>query len=144
MWDTLWVDANLATMAPGKPYGAIERGAVAAKDGRIAWVGYAADLPKPPDELAREVRRCNNAWITPGFVDCHTHLVFGGELASPQSNNHITPLSNDSTCPVTLRVRVGVPELVPRNVIFTAVILVTVANHQIPRSHFGIAQVFCE
>ena len=47
MWDTLWVDANLATMAPGKPYGAIERGAVAAKDGRIAWVGFAADLPKP-------------------------------------------------------------------------------------------------
>lgn len=81
MWDTLWVDANLATMAPGKPYGAIERGAVAAKDGRIAWVGYAADLPKPPDELAHEVRRCGNAWITPGFVDCHTHLVFGGDRA---------------------------------------------------------------
>ncbi|MGD9815495.1 MAG: amidohydrolase family protein [Hyphomonadaceae bacterium] len=82
MWDTLWVDANLATMAAGaKPYGAIERGAVAAKDGRIAWIGYAADLPKPPDELAREVRRCENAWITPGFVDCHTHLVFGGDRA---------------------------------------------------------------
>lgn len=79
MWDTLWVDVNLATMAPGKPYGAIERGAVAAKDGRIAWIGYAADLPKPPDELAGDVRRCNNAWITPGFVDCHTHLVFGGD-----------------------------------------------------------------
>jgi imidazolonepropionase len=81
MWDTLWVDANLATMAPGKPYGAIERGAVAAKDGRITWVGFAADLPKPPDELARDVRRCEGAWITPGFVDCHTHLVFGGDRA---------------------------------------------------------------
>jgi imidazolonepropionase len=82
MWDTLWVDANLATMAAnGKPYGAIERGAVAAKDGHIAWIGFAADLPKPPDELAREVRRCANAWITPGLVDCHTHLVFGGDRA---------------------------------------------------------------
>jgi imidazolonepropionase len=81
MWDTLWVDANLATMTPGKPYGAVPRGAVAAKDGRIAWVGYAADLPKPPDELARQVRRCENAWITPGLVDCHTHLVFGGDRA---------------------------------------------------------------
>jgi imidazolonepropionase len=81
MWDTLWVDANLATMASGTRYGAIERGAVAAKDGRIAWVGYAADLPKPPDELAHTVRRCNNAWITPGLVDCHTHLVFGGDRA---------------------------------------------------------------
>jgi len=81
MWDTLWVDANLATMAPGKPYGVIERGAVAAKAGRIAWIGHAADLPKPPDELAHDIRRCDNAWITPGFVDCHTHLVFGGDRA---------------------------------------------------------------
>ena len=53
----------------------------AAKDGRIAWVGHAADLPEPPDELARDVRRCDGAWITPGFVDCHTHLVFGGDRA---------------------------------------------------------------
>lgn len=82
MWDTLWVDANLATMREGgAPYGAIERGAVAAKDGKIAWVGYAADLPGHAIDLAREVRRCENAWITPGFVDCHTHLVFGGNRA---------------------------------------------------------------
>jgi imidazolonepropionase len=82
MWDTIWVDANLATMREGgAPYGAIERGAIAEKDGRIAWVGYAADLPKPPDELAHQVRRCEGAWITPGLVDCHTHLVFGGDRA---------------------------------------------------------------
>ena len=82
MWDTLWVDANLATMREGgAPYGAILRGAVAAQDGKIVWVGYAADLPKAPDELAREVRRCGGAWITPGLVDCHTHLVFGGDRA---------------------------------------------------------------
>jgi imidazolonepropionase len=82
MWDTLWVDANLATMAPGgKPYGEIRRGAVAAKDGRIAWVGFAADLPGHAVDLAREVRRCEGAWITPGLIDCHTHLVFGGDRA---------------------------------------------------------------
>ena len=82
MWDTIWVDANLATMkGGGAPYGAIERGAIAVKDRKIAWVGYAADLPKPPDELAREVRRCESAWITPGLIDCHTHLVFGGDRA---------------------------------------------------------------
>ncbi len=82
MWDTLWVDANLATMREGgAPYGAIERGAVAAQDGKIAWVGYAADLPADHEKLAREVRRCGGAWITPGLVDCHTHLVFGGDRA---------------------------------------------------------------
>ncbi|MBY0563947.1 MAG: imidazolonepropionase [Hyphomonadaceae bacterium] len=82
MWDMIWIDANLATMREGdEPYGAIRRGAIAAKDGRIAWVGYAADLPKAADELAREVRRCDGAWITPGLVDCHTHLVFGGNRA---------------------------------------------------------------
>jgi imidazolonepropionase len=82
MWDTLWVDANLATMVSGaKPYGAIPRGAIAAKDGRIAWVGFAADLPGRPETLAREVRASDNAWITPGLVDCHTHLVFGGDRA---------------------------------------------------------------
>src|SRR5262245_43156387 len=82
MWDTLWLDANLATMTPGgAPHGAIERGAIGVKDGRIAWIGYAADLPGDRDNLAREVRRCDMAWITPGFVDCHTHLVFGGDRA---------------------------------------------------------------
>jgi imidazolonepropionase len=82
MWDTLWLDANLATMTPGgAPYGAIERGAIGVKDRRIAWVGYAADLPGDRDRLARELRRCDMAWITPGLVDCHTHLVFGGDRA---------------------------------------------------------------
>lgn len=82
MWDKLWLDANLATMIPGGPaYGAIPRGAVGVKDGRIAWIGYAADLPGDRDTLAREIRRCDMAWITPGLVDCHTHLVFGGDRA---------------------------------------------------------------
>ena len=82
MWDTLWLDANLATMTlGGAPYGAILRGAIAAKDGRIAWVGYAADLPGDASALARDVRPCGGAWITPGLVDCHTHLVFGGDRA---------------------------------------------------------------
>lgn len=81
MFDTLYIDAHLATMAPGKPYGAIERGAVGVKDGKIAFVGHAADLPVDKAALAHELVRCDGAWITPGLIDCHTHLIFGGNRA---------------------------------------------------------------
>lgn len=81
MWDTLWIDANLATMAGPAPYGAIRDGAIAARDGRIAWVGARADLPGAPEALARNVRSAGGGWVTPGLVDCHTHLVFGGDRA---------------------------------------------------------------
>lgn len=81
-WDTLWTDAHLATMtAGGAPYGEIRDGAVAALDGRIAWVGARADLPGPVDGLARDLRSAGGGWITPGLIDCHTHLIFGGNRA---------------------------------------------------------------
>ncbi len=79
MWDSLWVEANLATMVAGGPaYGAIEDGAIAAKDGAIAWVGRRAELPS---QEARAVHACGGAWISPGLIDCHTHLVFAGDRA---------------------------------------------------------------
>ena len=82
MWDTLWLDAHLATMRGcSAPYGAIEDGAIAAKNGRIAWIGKRADLPADAASRAQEIRKLGGAWITPGFVDCHTHLVFGGDRA---------------------------------------------------------------
>lgn len=57
--------------------GVIEAGAVAAVDGRIAWVGAERDLPKSFD--AADVVDCGGRWITPGLIDCHTHLVFAGD-----------------------------------------------------------------
>ncbi len=82
MWESLWLDARLATMArAGAPYGAIEDGAIAVENGRIAWVGRRADLPGRPDALAEEVWTCGKRWITPGLVDCHTHIVHGGDRA---------------------------------------------------------------
>ncbi|HSG46947.1 MAG TPA: imidazolonepropionase, partial [Longimicrobiales bacterium] len=82
MFDTLWIDAQLATMVPGpEPYGTIRDGAVGVRDGVIAWVGPHARLPGPPESLARRVRSAGGGWITPGLVDCHTHAVFGGNRA---------------------------------------------------------------
>jgi imidazolonepropionase len=79
-WDELWVDVELATMAPGgAPYGAIRDGALAVKDGTIAWVGRRRELPAAPGDLAAVVRSGGGRWLTPGLIDCHTHLVFGGD-----------------------------------------------------------------
>jgi imidazolonepropionase len=65
-------------MAPGAPgLGLVERGAVAAKDRRIAFAGPEAELPG--EIAARETIDCGGRWITPGLIDCHTHLVFAGD-----------------------------------------------------------------
>jgi imidazolonepropionase len=82
MWDDLWVNGRLATMtAGGAAYGAIEDGAIAAAGGRIAWVGPRRDLPGSPERLARHVRDLGGSWLTPGLIDCHTHLVYAGDRA---------------------------------------------------------------
>lgn len=75
MFDRVWVGANLCTMRDG--LGVVEDGAVAAKDGRIAWVGSRAGLPASD----ARVTDLGGAWVLPGLVDCHTHLVFAGNRA---------------------------------------------------------------
>jgi imidazolonepropionase len=82
MWDAIWLNGRLATMCGGAPYGAIEDGALAVQDGRIAWVGPRAELPGLPESLAREVHDLAGRWLTPGLIDCHTHLVYGGDRAA--------------------------------------------------------------
>jgi imidazolonepropionase len=79
MWDTIWVNGRLATMAGGAPFGLIEKGAVAAEGGTIAWVGPEAALPGAPAALAREVHDLGGMLLTPGLVDCHTHVVYFGD-----------------------------------------------------------------
>ena len=79
MHDTVWLNANVATMREGEaPYGAIRDGAIAVKDGRIAWVGPRGEWK---DRAAVE-HDARGAWITPGLVDCHTHLVYAGNRAN--------------------------------------------------------------
>ena len=80
-WDRLWTGVNLATMTDSA-LGIVRDGAIACSGGRIAWVGRAADLPAEPERLAAEVIRCGGVWLTPGFIDCHTHIVFGGDRAA--------------------------------------------------------------
>src|SRR5262245_25987411 len=83
MWDHLWINARLATMRPGAgPYGAIEDAALGVKDGRIAFAGPVRDLPGAPKTLATHVADVARAWVTPGLIDCHTHIVFGGNRAN--------------------------------------------------------------
>ena len=78
-WDQLFVHANLASFVGDAPFGLIEDGALACADGRIAWIGPMRELP--PDASAAHVEDLGGALLTPGLVDCHTHLVFGGNRA---------------------------------------------------------------
>jgi imidazolonepropionase len=79
-FDTIWFNARLATLSRNADgLGIVEQGAVAAKNGRIAFAGAMSDLPSGWDAKSRI--DCEGRWITPGLVDCHTHLVFGGNRA---------------------------------------------------------------
>jgi imidazolonepropionase len=78
--DKIWLDARLVTVNPAEArLGIVEHGAIAAKDGRIAYVGPASGLPG--GWSAAETIRLDGRWVTPGLVDCHTHLVYGGSRA---------------------------------------------------------------
>ena len=80
-FDLLLVGAHLATMrGGGVPYGAVRDGAVGIVGDRIAWVGRAVDVPR--DAVARRTQDCGGRWLTPGLVDCHTHLVYAGNRAN--------------------------------------------------------------
>lgn len=80
LYDTVWLDARLATLTLDQSgLGIVERGAVAAKDGRIAFAGPMAELPTGWDAPRRVA--LDGRWVTPGLVDCHTHLVYAGNRA---------------------------------------------------------------
>jgi imidazolonepropionase len=79
-FDTIWLDARLATLSPDRAgLGVVERGAVAAAAGRVAYAGPVADLPSGWDAIERVP--LDGRWITPGLIDCHTHLVYAGDRA---------------------------------------------------------------
>jgi len=78
--DRIWRNARLMTIAPGREgLGLVDDGLVACRDGVIAYAGSAADAPAL-DGL--EIIDCQRRWITPGLIDCHTHLVYAGDRAA--------------------------------------------------------------
>jgi imidazolonepropionase len=79
-FDRIWHNARLATMRADRPdLGVVEHGVIATRDGRIAFAGEAAEFAADADAV--EQIDCEGRWITPGLVDCHTHLVYGGNRA---------------------------------------------------------------
>ncbi|SNY57535.1 imidazolonepropionase [Arsukibacterium tuosuense] len=81
-FDAIWINANIATMTDnGMPYGTISNGVLAVKDGMIAFVGARSDLPQF-DAMVTPVHDMQGQWLLPGFIDCHTHLIYGGNRAN--------------------------------------------------------------
>lgn len=79
-FDLIWRNARLLTVDPSRTgLGIVERGAVAIREGRLAYVGTDADLPA--DARAPVMEQLDGRWVTPGLVDCHTHLVHAGDRA---------------------------------------------------------------
>jgi len=79
-WDRVWVGVDLATMDDAG-IGHVSDGALAVKDGRIAWIGTRAQL-EAIAWSATTVTEGRGLWITPGLVECHTHLVYAGDRSN--------------------------------------------------------------
>jgi imidazolonepropionase len=78
----MWRNARLATLVPEMPgLGVVERGAVVCEAGVIIYAGAQADVPAEVT-AASDIVECGGRWITPGLVDCHTHLVYAGDRAA--------------------------------------------------------------
>lgn len=78
--DHIWHNCRLATLSPSRQgLGVVDDGLIAANDGRIVYAGPAAEAPVGLD--AKQRTHCDGRWITPGLIDCHTHLVYGGNRA---------------------------------------------------------------
>src|SRR4051794_32090702 len=79
----LWTNCRIATMQANaaQAYGLIADAALAVDGERIHWIGAAGDLPPSVRERCDELHDAHGALITPGLIDCHTHLVYGGDRA---------------------------------------------------------------
>jgi imidazolonepropionase len=77
-FDAIWINARLATMAGDEAYGAVEDGVIAVAGDRIVWAGARSEARALDAKVTHDAE---GRWITPGLIDAHTHLVFGGDRA---------------------------------------------------------------
>ena len=79
----LWTGCRAATMQPDaqRAYGLIDDAAIAVEGDKLAWVGPRVDLPQALVDRCVERHDCGGALVTPGLIDCHTHLVYSGDRA---------------------------------------------------------------
>jgi len=82
LWDGLLLDCRLVTLCSPSDYATVEDAALGWRDGNITFAGPQAELPGKPAALAARVENARKAWVTPGLIDCHTHLVFAGNRAN--------------------------------------------------------------
>jgi len=81
---SLWTHCDIATMQAGaaQPYGLLSDAALVIQNEKIRWLGPRGDLPRDLQALCSSEHDCEGALITPGLIDCHTHLVYGGDRAA--------------------------------------------------------------
>lgn len=79
-WDTIWINSLAVPCEQGGEM--IENAVIAIQNGEIAWIGSGQDLPGTPESLADKVYDAEGCCITPGFIDCHTHLIYAGNRAN--------------------------------------------------------------
>jgi len=79
--DSLWVNVHLAAMTATGPYGMVKDGAMAIGGEKITWLGKRTDLPADLESRVDHVYDGQRGWVTPGLIDCHTHLVYAGSRA---------------------------------------------------------------
>jgi imidazolonepropionase len=79
----IWANCRAATLAEkaSTPYGLLDDAALAVEHGRLAWVGSRTELPRELRARCEQEHDCGGALVTPGLIDCHTHLVYGGDRA---------------------------------------------------------------
>ena len=81
-WDAVWYNAQLAIMTDGDtPFGLQNNAAIGVADGHIVWIGKTGEIPQAALKSCPSKLDCEGRLVTPGLIDCHTHLVYAGHRA---------------------------------------------------------------